>query len=100
MTQKPHWGITTHDIELSREYGPNDIFWKLTPLAVKRMNDNTLPTLPAIGYQVLRYLENLEFAEEDELATHLDITLVALRSILARLDGYGYVQQVELQSPG
>lgn len=93
--------LPTHDLELNRSYGPDVVLWRLTPLGLKRVTEGTVPTrLPWQTDRVLRLLQKLGYAEEDELANHLDLSPKAIARALARLGGFGYVQRVQTPSQG
>ena len=92
------FGLPVLDVELSRPYSPGVVLWQLTSTGTKRVDDQTLPgRLPFDAYRTLHLLRKLEYAEEDEISNHLEMTLEAVRSTIKRLVGYGYVQQVQLQ---
>ena len=90
------YGRPILDVEIGRSYGPDVVLWQLTGLGTKRMSDRELPSnLPLKADLVLAKLEELGgYAEEDELANSLDLHPTAVRLILARLKGFGYIQQV------
>jgi len=92
----------TYDLELNRSYGPDVVLWQLTPLGTKRVTEGTLPrTLPLKADQVVRMLHKFSYAEEDEIAGHLDLSLKAVHEAIKRLSGFGYVQRAQLTSlPG
>lgn len=92
-TSKDIYTAPTHDIELNRSYGADVVLWQLTPLGVKRMTEGTLPmNLPWMADRVLNLLHELDYAEEDEIANHLDISPKAVDRAIKRLEGFGYVQ--------
>jgi len=90
------YGRPILDVEIGRAYGPDVVLWQLTGLGTKRVSDHELPSsLPFKANMVLAKLEELGgYAEEDELANSLDLSLPAVRLILDRLVGFGYIQQV------
>jgi len=90
------YGRPLLDVEIGRGYGPDVVLWQLTGLGAKRISDHELPSnLPLKADLVLAKLEELGgYAEEDELANSLDLHPTAVRLILARLKGFGYIQQV------
>lgn len=91
------YGWPIQDVEIGRAYGPDVALWQLTTLGAKRISDRSLPgSLPLKAYRVLETLEELGgYAEEDELANRLDLTPPALRLILERLVGFGYIQRAQ-----
>lgn len=96
MSSKRNPGISIDltKTEFVRPYGPKVVFWKLTALGKSRLDAELLPpNLPRAAYTLMAYLKELGVAEEDELADRLIYSLPALRKLLKRLVGYGYVEK-------
>lgn len=93
---KVEYGQPGFDVEHARAYGPDVVLWELTEMGSKRLVDRTLPpSFPHGAYGVLAILEKLGYAEEDEVANHMDMNPKAMHNLMARLVGFGYVVQVQ-----
>lgn len=91
----PDLTVDVTKIEFLRNYDPSVVSWRLSDFGLSRLEDGLLPPgLPARARGLMRLLRRLEIAEEDELADFMGYTLRALRTLLKRLGGYGYVTQV------
>lgn len=93
---KPSVAIDASRAEFVRTYGPEVRVYKLSDFGLERVESNQLPPkMPFRSYGLLRLLKRLTIAEEDELADYMGLELEAVRDLLRRLAGYGYIESVD-----
>lgn len=81
--------------EFVRKYGPEVRVFKLSSFGLERLESGQLPPkMPFRSYGLMRLLKRLGIAEEDELADYMGLSLEAVRDLLQRLTGYGYIESV------
>jgi len=90
---------TTLDLsstEFVRKYGPEVKAYKLSKFGLDRLEAGLLPPkMPFRSYGLMRLLKRLSIAEEDELADYTGLSLNAVRDLLRRLAGYGYIEEAK-----
>jgi len=92
---KPDATLDLSDMEFARSYGPEVRAFKLSDFGLNRLESDLLPPkMPFRAYGLIRLLKRLDIAEEDELADYMGLSLDAVRKLLKRLAGYGYIETV------